>query len=397
MTTESNHDALAWPAIAHKEQVWEGHSAAMTRRERGLVGQRYQASVTARIAAVDVRLPGRLAADVEDATAAIARYDAELTPRTAVMAAVMIRSEAASSSQIEQLTASARKIAEAEVTGEESGSAAVVAANVAAMSRAIDLPGPVTTASLVQTQEMLLERANPRLVGLRTGPVWVGGSTPMAADFVGPPADRISGALADLEEFVGRSDVPILAQAAIAHAQFETIHPFEDGNGRTGRVMVHQILRHSELTRHVSVPVSAGLLVRKEAYFDALTAYRNGDAGPIIAEFTRAALHGVDHGRRFDSAVRAIQDEWRARVKARSDSSVWRLLDALPSRPVLDSEQAGQLLGIGLTNAYRPLRRLVDDGILATSKHHKSGRTLYRAPEILDALDDYAGDFGRRQ
>lgn len=395
--TGATESSVPWPAVGWQEHTWDRPAGSGTlRRVRMLTGRPYRSAVAPLIAEAEVRLPGQLAADLDDVTAQVARYDAELTHRMAVMASVLVRSEAASSSQIEQLSASARSIAEAEVTGQGSGNAAVIAANVAAMNRALHLEGPVTAASLLQTQRILMERADSRLIGLRTDQVWVSGDTPVDVDFVPPHADQVPDGLADLERFLRRTDVPVLVQSAIAHAQFETIHPFLDGNGRTGRVLVHQTLRRGDLTTHVSLPVSAGLLVRKERYFGALDAYRSGDAGQIIDEFVRAAAHGVQHGRRFDATVQGIQDEWRQKIRARSDAGVWRVLDALPAQPVLDADQAARVLGVHPTNAHRPLRRLVDVGVLAMSSHYKSKRILYRAPQILDALDDYASEFGRR-
>ncbi len=90
--------------------------------------------------------------------------------------------------------------------------------------------------------------------------------------------DRVSAAISDLIRFLRRDDLPVLPQAAIAHAQFETIHPFTDGNGRAGRALLHSMLRSKALTRSVTVPVSAGLLADTGAYFEALTAYREGDS-----------------------------------------------------------------------------------------------------------------------
>ncbi len=100
---------------------------------------------------------------------------------------------------------------------------------------------------------------------------------------------RVPAAIDDLMAFAARDDVPLLAQIAVAHAQFETIHPFTDGNGRTGRALVQAMLRNKGLTRQVTVPVSAGLLADTDGYIAALTAYRDGDAAPIVERFAEAS------------------------------------------------------------------------------------------------------------
>jgi Fic family protein len=92
-----------------------------------------------------------------------------------------------------------------------------------------------------------------------------------------PHHDHVPVLIDDLVAFARRTDIPLLTQAAVAHAQFETIHPFPDGNGRTGRALIHSMLRGHGLTHNVTVPVSAGLLTDTSAYFDALTAYREGE------------------------------------------------------------------------------------------------------------------------
>ena len=118
----------------------------------------------------------------------------------------------------------------------------------------------------------------------RTEQVWIGGDgySPHRQSFIPPHHEHIPALIADLLAFARRTDVPLLTQSAIAHAQFETIHPFTDGNGRTGRALIHAMLRGPGLTRNVTVPVSAGLLTDTAAYFEAFTAYRAGNPEAIV-------------------------------------------------------------------------------------------------------------------
>ena len=141
--------------------------------------------------------------------------------------------------------------------------------------------------------------------------------------------------MADLAAFMGRVDVPALAQGAIAHAQFETIHPFGDGNGRTGRALLHSVLLHAGAIRHVTVPISAGLLAVRDEYFEALTAYRSGDLEPILRCVAGAARSGVDVGERLVGELRQVREAWSGLVNARSDSAVWGVMDLLLRQPVV--------------------------------------------------------------
>lgn len=192
------------------------------------------------------------------------------------MSAVLLRTEASSSSQIENLTVGAKNLALETIDEGTSDNAAVVVGNVRAMEAALKLGDSMTENNILAMHEALLsaQRGWGKYAGTyRTNLVWVGtdGYSPRGAAHVGPQPELIAGAMADLLEFIKRDDLSVVAQCAIAHAQFETIHPFADGNGRCGRALVHAILRNKGLSRNTTPPVSAGLLHDTEDYFAALT------------------------------------------------------------------------------------------------------------------------------
>ena len=387
------------PPTGRERQHWAPPSSAgYTRRERAGSGA-YFSAVPAVIAGLRLDLPAGLVADSEEAAAEIARFDASSEHTWGAVTAVLLRSESSSSSQIEQITANARAIAEAELTGHGSGNAVGIVDNMRAMADAVDRTVRVTVEGIAEVQRTLLERHSPQLVGWRSEPVWVGGrgSTPVTADFVAPDHRRIAAALDDLTAFAGREDLPVLPQIAVAHAQFETIHPFADGNGRTGRALVHLMLRTKRLARTATVPISGGLLVAKDGYFDALTAYRDGDAAPVVDEFNHAALRAVHHGRQLVDRMAALRDTWRTTVRARSDSAAWAILDLLPAHPVIDAETVARHTGTHVNGVRRSVGPLLEAGVLVSSQHYRSHKQLYRAPAILDLLDDYAAEVGRRQ
>ena len=394
---------MTWPPIGYEPMVWEPppELVGMTRAERSAVGHTYQAAVPAKIADLDPLVASDVLAQAEEAVAEMRAFDAESSSAGEVgaFASILLRTESASSSQIEQLTASARAIAEAEATHAGGGNAAVIAANVDAMVAALALAERLDVAAIEEMQRALLELTTPELVGLRSEPVWIGGggSTPLTADFVPPAGARVRPALDDLIEFVARDDLPVLTQAAIAHAQFETIHPFADGNGRTGRALVHALLRAKGVTTRVTVPVSGGLLQEKGNYFQALTDYRTGRLEPIVSAFARSTLRAVHHGRVMGQRLSDLKEEWRRTIRARSDSAVWRLLDILIAHPVLDAQTAADQLNISVTNTHRHLEVLRVAGVLVSSNHYKSRRMLWRAPQVLEIVDAYSQEVGRRQ
>jgi Fic family protein len=392
-------EAAAWPALTHETLPWnleESLPASRTarRRHRGP----YEAAVVPQIAELPVNLPPDTAAVADEAAVEVARFDAELGHEIAPFAAVLLRSESAASSKIENLTASARAIAEAEVQDHGGRNASMVVANQRAMAAAIGLAERIDGDAILAMHAALLERTDPDIAGRwRDQQVWIGGGDlgPHGAAFVPPHHRRVPAAIADLVTFIDRDDVPVLAHAAIAHAQFETIHPFPDGNGRTGRALVHAHLRHKRLTRNVTVPVSAGLLTNVDAYFAALTRYRDGDPAAIVESFGAAAFAATANGRTLVEDLHTIRRDWKERVKARRDATAWRVADLLLRHPVLNAALVAAETGIAPQNTYRALRPLENAGVVVEFSDRKRNQ-LWRAPEVLDALDRFAVRAGRR-
>ncbi len=391
----------AWPAVSHVEHPWRTRDdglIATSRRERLATPTAYAAAVVPPIAHVDVTLGGDLAADLEDATRLLTTFDSGGAGEVAPFASVLLRSESAASSQIENLTSSARALAEAEIGEGDRANASVILANVRTMQAALALAGRLDQAAILEMHRALMSMQRVVTAGeWRTEQVWIGGSArhPGDADFVPPVAEEVPGLMADLVAFMGRADVPSLAQGAIAHAQFETIHPFGDGNGRTGRALLHSVLLHAGAIRHVTVPISAGLLAIRDEYFAALTAYREGDVEPILRCVARAARSGVDVGERLVGDLRAVREEWSEQVTVRSDSAVWAVMDLLLRQPVVTARVITTQVGVSPPAAHDALRRLVAARILQESTGRRRGR-VYRAPAVLAALDAYAAGLGRR-
>lgn len=358
----------------------------------------YHPTVPASIADLTLDLPPSVFAAAESAGNEITRFDAELGGEIAPFASVLLRSESAASSQIENLTASARSIAEAELsTGKSKRNAEMIVANTAAMRVAVSLADSVDADAILAMHRALMANETRHTPGeFRTEPVWIGGgSSPIGAAFVGPRHELVPDAINDLITFAHRDDVPVLPQIAVAHAQFETIHPFTDGNGRTGRALVQAMLRNKGLSQRVTAPLSAGLLADTNAYFAALTAYRNGDAAPIVEQFSHASVLAITNGRQLVADIRGIRESWNDIIKARSDSAVWKVADLLTLRPVVNAALLERELGIESSNAHRYLRPLTQAGILVETTSGPRNR-IWRSPEVLAALDTFADRAGRR-
>lgn len=389
-----------WPAVSYEKRNWEsryGHgtaSRAALRRHQGP----YRAAVLPDIAAAPLHLPPETVAASTDAAQEMARFDAELGGEIAPFSAVLLRSESAASSQIENLTASARAIAEATL-GEPTGpNARQVLGNVEAMRAALTLADRVNGKAILAMHKALLDHTEPSIAGKwRTEQVWIGGSAlgPHSAAFVPPHHDRVPAAIDDLVAFIRRDNVPRLVQVGIAHAHFETIHPFPDGNGCTGRALMHAMLRHTGLVRNVTVPISAGLLVAIDRYFAALTAYRAGDPVPITERLTDASYAAVANGRQLVADLRDVRAGWNQRVRARRDAAAWRIADLLLRQPVINVALVSAELEIAPQNVYRSLAPLVDAEVLTSSTRQRN--RVWRSTEVLAAVDAFARRAGRRR
>jgi Fic family protein len=202
--------------------------------------------------------------------------------------------------------------------------------------------------------------------------------------------------MADLSAFSSTDDLPAVAQAAIAHAQFETIHPFVDGNGRTGRSLIHLILRRRELAPRVLPPVSLVLATWAQSYIDGLTQFRfvGSPTSPKAAEglntwvgrFAGACTRSVSDATKFEDRAAALEAEWRERLGTiRAKSGTDLLLRRLPGAPILTVDSAAALIGRTFKPAAEAIQRLVDAGILRQITVGRRNRA-FEAPEVIAAF-----------
>ncbi len=235
---------------------------------------------------------------------------------------------------------------------------------------------------------------------LRTEQNWIGGGqyNPCSAVFVPPPPDRVDQLMFDLCAFSNRDDLPAIAQAAITHAQFETIHPFVDGNGRTGRGLIHMILRRRGLTPRVVPPISLILATWADDYVAGLTATRYVGAATSraaqegvdtwVGRFAAAASRAVSDAQAFESVAREWETAWRSRVApVRAKSALDLLLSGLPGVPLLTARSAADLIHRSIPAANNAVNRLVEAGVLTQVNVGRRNRA-FEASDVIDAFTD---------
>jgi len=212
---------------------------------------------------------------------------------------------------------------------------------------------------------------------------------------VPPPPESVPEYVDDLLTFCNRDDVPVVAQAALAHAQFESIHPFTDGNGRIGRALINLILRRRGATRHVVIPLASALVAQRETYFGMLDAYREGTIGRLIGLVASGAVAATAGAQDSAARLRAFPSEWRAQLApSRSDSAAVRLLSWLASHPIVVVDDLVQHLGVAASRAYVAIEQLENAGILVALTDRKRDR-IWGAVDVLDELDDLSRRIGR--
>jgi len=383
----------SWPAIGSKSMPWISPPDSNVSRRQSLKHRGpFQAAVVPNISIQELNLQASQLALADEAAVELGRFDSEIGQMLAPFASILLRSEAASSSQIENLTSSPAAIVRAELGLKDTANSALIVSNQNAMSAAVVASSELTSGSILEMHRVLMHQSDPGHAGkLRKEPVWIGGniSGPHEADFVAPDFASVPDLVEDLVTFCNRTDLPALVQVAIAHAQFETIHPFTDGNGRTGRALVQVLLHRLGVTKSVMVPVSAGLLRNTDKYFMALTEYRLGNPLAIINVFSEASLLAVQNGRALAAELEAVKMHWQFLTQTRSDSGAKQLLDSLLGQPVITSARAVEILRRTPANAQLAIDKLVELKILTQQGSAKRNR-VWQADDVLIALDKFA-------
>lgn len=364
-------------------------------------GRRARAFVPTRLADRDLSLDARSVAGASRAQAAV-EHGAETMPEDfAALARLLLRAEGVASSFIEGVTAPVVDIVLAEADESEAPSAAAwVAANLTAVTDAVANAhaGPLTIESLCDWHRTLMTGSptpaqHVGVLGAEQG--WIGGTSPLDAHLVTPPPEDVPALIDDLIVYVNRDDVDPVTQAAIAHAQFEMIHPFADGNGRVGRVLIAWILVR-RLSLVTAPPVSARIAADVGGYSSGLVLFRMGDHGAWVRWFADAVSGAGRAQQELVASVERLQREWRERLAAprqaarrlRSNAAAWRVLDLLPRLLVLTGPIVAGELDIPLKSATAGLRDLVDAGVLVehgTVQPTGRGRPsrLYTSAELL--------------
>ena len=354
-----------------------------------------------RIAERGPTVPSRLSSQIEDCLREIAALDASHGAHLGALGTMLLCTESVASSKIEQVEADVTDYARALHGMRTNQSATSMAAATVALKELIDSvrEDDLTTDAVLRSHHALMQHdpSEATYAGrIRDMQNWIGGSdwSPRNALYVPPPPETVKPYLNDLVRFTNRDDLSAMVQAAIAHAQFESVHPFTDGNGRIGRALVNTVLRRRRVTTTVVVPLASALVARREAYFDVLNRYRDGDPVPIIAAFARASTLAAQESRVTAARMADLPQVWREAVgRVRSDSAAARLLAVLPTMPVFSVAELEERVGGATSAVYRAVDVLVEAGVLRPLTARRRNQ-VWGVGDLLDELEDLNARIG---
>lgn len=370
-------------------------------------GFNYRAYVPTAIADEDFLLASHIAAAAANAELACRELNEE-PPALANLEALgrqLLRAESVASSRIEGLVLSHRRLAKAAFSPDARDiTAQSVLANIAALERAVALAGEadeLRRQDLLEVHRLLFQGTRDEHLGglIREEQNWIGGaaSSPRAAEFIPPPHELVPELLDDLCAFCNREDLPAAIQAAVAHAQFETIHPFHDGNGRVGRAVILIILRRRGIAPRYLPPVSLALAGEADRYVAGLTSWRNGDEEDWFTVFIDALYRAAKGSREFAGRVAELQRRWLEQAgNPRRGSGPLRLIELLPSQPIINVKTAAQVLGGSEERARLAILRIEKAGVLRQTAVGRRNRA-WECVGLFDLLDRFERELGQAE
>ncbi len=330
---------------------------------------------------------------LSQADRALGRLDGstDSLPNPDLFVVMYVRKEAVLSSQIEGTQASLAEVLELEaqvLDATRPSDASEVVNYVQAMSHGLarlsDLPVSLRLIREIHEKVLADTRGAEKGPGeFRTTQNWIGASSSNlnSARYIPPPPYEMTAALGDLEKFIHDSaPMPSLIKVGIAHAQFETIHPFLDGNGRVGRLLITFLLCEQGILQRPLLYLSYYFKQHRTEYYDRLQAVRdNGDWEAWLKFFLRGVREVAQEATQTARSIVSLRERHRELISGkgvRSAANLMRLLDRLFDHPIITVGLVERLIGIRFTNANKLVKSLVDLGLLREISGRERGRVF---------------------
>ncbi len=370
------------------------------------VGEKVRAFVPATLPPRDLSVSAETRREMENALIALGRLDSagSILPDKELFLYLYVRKEAVLSSQIEGTESSLADLLlyEAkEAPGVPLDDVQEVSSYVAAMQygiKRLDGGFPLSNRLIREIHKVLMTsaRGSTKSPGeFRVTQNWIGGTRPGNAHFVPPPPDRVPECMGELEFFLHnkRGAFGILEKAALSHVQFETIHPFLDGNGRLGRLLITLLLKHEEVLKDPLLYLSFYFNTHRTEYYERLDRVRShGDWEGWISFFSKAVTSVADDAAKTATSLSNLVKKHRAQINTlgRKAGSVLRVFEALAQKPLIHIHEIVEFTGLVPNTVAVCLKELQKIKIVAEVTG-KSRNRLFSYQKFMDTMDRGAG------
>ena len=373
----------SWEPFRRESALWEGEIPYGDAR---LIGRRYEHQVPNEIASLAIpHVSERTAELVSNAIADLQAAKKADRGYGGTMEGILLRTEAINSSRIEGYRTSIRNLALAAAGARKKKGAAITAKNFLALTKAIKNYRKDSIAwETIRAIHADIMEDEPFAGQQRTQLVWIGGETPLDAASVPPSAEAVPALMSDFVRFLGRDDIDVVTKIAVSHAQFECIHPFADGNGRTGRAITQLLLDQSGFP---TLPVSAAMFAVRKTYYRIFGHYADGEIEQTVflhALAVRAACAAVQ------TALlerEMLLEEWLSQTGSRKNTYAARALAWISDNPAFTIAELRQALNASPATVARLMRLLSESEIIQLGGKRPS--TIGRGEEIWEAHEIY--------
>lgn len=384
----------------YKQTYWFNTGEGQSRKERA--GGSYTYFLPDKLNELDIVFHSDVVKDITNAENALSQLSSNKKYHsTEGIARLLIRAEAISSSYIEGLSISAQKVLMEEMRYNQNNNinnsiASDIVGNIHAMEYAVNnalKEARVSSQTIKNIHYELCKnsRAKKYAGQFRTVQNWVGGNAynPLNAVYVPPAPEYVESLIEDLCDFINSKNVSTIVKAAIAHAQLETIHPFADGNGRTGRALIHLILKKDGLCKKIIPPISMMMATYNKDYILGLTEFRNGQIEDWVSTFCGFTIKSCNEINVYEDELKSIENNWRKSFdNIRAGSSLDMLLSELAAIPVFNIDTIMPIVNTSFAAINSALDLCLKQGILTIANNNKRNR-IFLVPDVLQLINKF--------
>jgi len=378
------------PFVTYEKRYYYTDSALryLTRIQKKRLDEPYLSAVIEDLSQIKIELGHHTQTLLIEAVEALSKLDGYIKDKLTAFPMLLLRTEALSSSQIEHYSASNRNVALAQISKKQTKEATIIKSNLETLIRGLSADQQIDMTTITKLNQTLLENDQ---IDVRKRINWIGtpSSLPHEAIYVPPHPDYLDLYLSQLIAFCNRDDLHPLIISSFAHAYFEIIHPFEDGNGRVGRILIQMILKEKAFLEHMYLPFSVGLVKDQTRYIHALNDFKLGIYDTIITVMLENGLALVPKVYEVLEQILNLKLKWQQTLNLRQDALAWKMLDDIIVQPVFDVKYIKDKHKANDQAVRNNIEALLSAGIISEIGNAKRD-VVYEAREVLELLDQFS-------